>query len=39
MRDKLRRLRGAIDQLDADILRLISQRLTLSDEVLSLIHI
>ena len=35
MSDKLRRLRGAIDQLDADILRLISQRLTLSDEVIA----
>ena len=35
MSDKLRRLRGAIDQLDADILKLISQRLTLSDEVIA----
>ena len=34
MSDKLRRLRGAIDQLDADILRLISDRLTLSDKVI-----
>jgi chorismate mutase len=35
MSDKLRRLRGAIDQLDADILKLISQRLTLSEEVIA----
>ena len=35
MSDKLRSLRGAIDQLDADILRLISKRLTLSDEVIA----
>ena len=35
MSDKLRRLRGAIDQLDVDILKLISKRLTLSDEVIA----
>ncbi len=35
MSDKLRTLRSAIDKLDTDILQLISDRLTLSDEVIA----
>ena len=35
MSDELQKLRGAIDQLDSDILRLISDRLILSDEVIA----
>ena len=35
MSDKLRKLRGAIDQIDAEILQLITHRMTLSDEVIA----
>ena len=35
MSDKLRKLRNAIDQLDVDILKLISNRLTLSDKIIA----
>ena len=34
MNEKLRELRGAIDKLDTEILQLISDRMTLSDEVI-----
>ena len=35
MSDKLHKLRNAIDQIDAEILQLISSRMTLSDEVIA----
>jgi len=35
MSDRLRMLRGAIDKLDGEILKLISERLTLSDQVIA----
>ena len=35
MSDKLRKLRGAIDQIDAEILQLITHRMTMSDEVIA----
>ena len=35
MSDKLHKLRDAIDQIDAEILQLITYRMTLSDEVIA----